>query len=139
MAGCACGIRAVERVDSEGDARFDGGEVADAEEVVRLFWREQRHRLGEHPDHLGLVFSDASSDGKAVEGKGGEVRAAFFSQIRVDASMDDGIHPLLLRVLEVGVERSLFPPVGSFEGGFEFFRVDVVGREFVEGDDDVGL
>ena len=47
MAGSACGIGAIEGVDAKGNTPFDRGEIADAEQVVWLFFGEEGKGVGE--------------------------------------------------------------------------------------------
>ena len=55
------------------------------------------------------------------------------SQVVIDSAVDHGIDRLALGILEVGVERTLLPPVGPVERGAQGVRADVVARGSTNG------
>mgnify|MGYP000129675054 CR=1 FL=1 len=61
MARGFCGVGAVEGVDAKRDAPLDRGKVADAKEVVGLFFGKHGHGVGEHVDHLFLAATSPLS------------------------------------------------------------------------------
>mmetsp|Transcript_16394 Transcript_16394/g.44601 ORF Transcript_16394/g.44601 Transcript_16394/m.44601 type:complete len:288 (+) Transcript_16394:418-1281(+) len=128
-------IHRVDAVRHDGLARL---RVGDAEQVVGLVLRHDRHQEGEKLEHLRAVLAERPADGKAVKRQRREVLGRLAPHRLVGTAVHDAVHGLLARLLEVRAERARHPAVREADGRVQPLGRDVVRRQLVERDDDVG-
>lgn len=144
VAGAAGGVDAVEHVDALADHFEELGGRAEAHCVAGLVLGEEGFGILNGGEHFLLGFADGdATDGVAVEIEVDEGACGFFTEVGIDAALDDtevelatvpagglvGFNPIF----------ATFSPSGGEAGGFfGVFTLAGIGRAFVEEHGDVG-
>lgn len=143
MAGDACGVDAVERIDPYRDAMEDVLDPTNAEEMRRTVAPELSHGEGDNISHLLLCGAQRSTHSLPPEGFLVDEGAALPPEVFIDAPLDDAVEGLGKGLFFGGFElfkapeAPLFPAMASAHRGFGVGALNVKGSALIKCQDDV--
>mmetsp|Transcript_41528 Transcript_41528/g.88477 ORF Transcript_41528/g.88477 Transcript_41528/m.88477 type:complete len:324 (-) Transcript_41528:773-1744(-) len=142
------GVARIHGVDAVSDRPQYARLVGDAQEVTRLAPSIHRRparvlvQEGHHPlqqfQQLVAVLAQAATDGVPVERQRRQVIQALLSQRTIQPAVHHAVHRLLPHVPQMLLQAARLPPVRPLHRVSQNPRIDVVRRQLVQRNDDVG-